>query len=163
MQVENRTNGKFQEIISNPWIAVQKQIVVPAEQVRVFFQNGQPIEAPALNLYIASCELKLNQLLPVEQNINPGKFNIVNTTAEESSIVQMPAFSANLKYAANIQVAHTPADIKRFWRFSLNSTQQPHVMHMICRGPQDFPSDAKLPTYIEMQHSVGKYIDLHLF
>ena len=56
-----------------------------------------------------------------------------------------------------------PVDIKRFYTFRLESETQPLVRAVICRGVQDTPFMAELPTYEEMQAAVGEYIEFNLF
>jgi len=163
MQIEQQSNGHFHALKDKAWIKIIKEIPVPAEQARVFLQNGEVINAVNLKLYDTNCELKLNQLLPVPQQIHPGKFDIISASAEESTIVFSTPGRIRSQYAANLQLAHTPSNVKRFWRFTLKSETQPNVKHIVCRGPEDFPSNAKLPSYSEMQQSVGNYIELHLF
>ena len=99
------------------------------------------------------------------QTIEPGLFNVISIVQDESPIVMtMPIMVASLNIARGD--GGGPVEIKKFYRFRL-SAQDPEaetqVRSMTCRGAQDDPYKAELPTYSEMQAAVGQYVILNLF
>jgi len=157
--IQQKEHGKHFPIADHAWIEIQQKISVEPENARAYFQGGEWIKPSVLNLYQVNCEIEVRDVLETRQWIAPGKFKIIRTAQDQSPIVFMPGQTTIL---ANFR-DNSPTDIKRFWKFTLESKQQPNVMHLICRGVQDTPYDAKLPTSEEMQAAVGVNMDLHLF
>lgn len=156
--IQPHKQGEYVSISPKAWIEVKNKVSVEADSARAFFQLGELIHSSRLNLYEVNCELEVRDVLDTEQTISPDRFKIIKAQQDQSPIVFFP--NQKIHYAINREEG--PSDIKRFWKFTLQSQQQPNVMHLICRGVQDFPANAELPTVEEMQQALGSLVDIHL-
>jgi len=157
--IKQQEHGQYYPIAQNAWIEIQQKARIEPDNARAYFQDGKWIHPSSLNLYEVNCELEVRDVVEKYQWINPGKFEIIRTQQDQSPIVFGPGKSTTLAWNQD----QAPSDIKRFWKFTLQSKQQANVMHFICRGVQDSPYNATLPTSTEMQTAVGQHIKLHLF
>jgi hypothetical protein len=156
-----KTNAGYQPESSDSYIVLNKSIVIPPNSARAFFQYGKLIPDARLNLYATDCELQINTVLEVPQTVQPGKFNIIRIIQDQSPIVILqPVMYAAIGVVWGYN--SSPVDIKRFYTFRLESESQPLVRAVICRGVQDTPFMAELPTLEEMQAAVGEYIQFNL-
>lgn len=149
----------YRSISPKAYIQLKQEIVVEPGHARAFFQLGELIKPSELNLYEVDCELEIRHVKEVKQTIKPGKFQVMDAQQDISPIVFVPETRTQVAWVNHIG----PSDIKRFWRFKLSSQTQPNVMNLICRGVQDFPYKAQLPSYEEMQFALGEYVQLKLF
>ena len=163
-----RTDNAYLEISPQASIEIMQSIKVSANSARGFLQSGEVISQGQLNLYDINCEIEINTVSESSQIIEPGVFNVISVAQEESPIVKRPFMTkpvmvASLNYAWS---SDSPVDIKRYYHFRL-SAQDPDskaktvVRAMICRGAQDTPFAAELPTYEQMMAAGGKYIKLN--
>ncbi len=164
-----RTENAYVEISSQASIEIMQSIKVSSNSARGFLQNGKVISPGQLNLYDINCEIEINTVSEERQIIEPGVFNVISIAQEESPIVKRknekqfmtkPIMIASLNYA---WFSDSPVDIKRYYRFrltaqDLESKPVTEVRAMICRGAQDTPYAAELPTYEQMMAASGKYI-----
>jgi len=157
------TQGVFKNIISEPSLKITQRIEVSPNSARAFLQNGEPISMGQLNLYDINCEIEINTVSELRQIINPGTFDIRAIIIDESPIVlSQPIRLAALNYT---WVDNSPVDIKRYYRFRLSAREQAsgsQVRSVTCRGVQDTPYEATLPTMEEMQKASGGYILFNL-
>lgn len=168
-----QTENAYTEVSRQASIEITQVIEVAPGSARAFLQNGEVISYGQLNLYDINCEIEINTVSEERQIIEPGVFNIVSIAQEESPIVKRknekqfmtkPIMIAALNYA---WFSNSPVDIKRYYRFRLTA-QDPEskpgtvVRAMICRGAQDTPYNAELPTYEQMKAASGKYVKFNL-
>ena len=167
-----KTNDSYFETASHSSIEITQSLDVSPNSARAFLQNGEVIPQVKLDLYNVNCEVEINTVSETRQTILPGKFNIHSISQDESPIVitpemKKPVMVASLQYAWGGD-SDSPVDIKRYYQFRL-SAQEPESMNskvkvrsLICRGVQDEPYKAELPTLEEMQAAVGSYIIFNL-
>lgn len=166
-----RSENSYIEISPRASIEITQSIEVAPNSARAFFQNGQLITHGQLNLYDVNCEIQINTVSEQSQIAESGVFNIISIAQEESPIVRAlsmqrkvlvasidSALSSSLYYAWAVG---SPVDIKRYYYFKLfaqDSSSETKVRALICRGAQDTPSAAMLPSYEEMRAAGGEYI-----
>lgn len=157
-------NGdSYFEISSQASIEITQTIEVAPNSARAFFQNGEQIFYGNLNLYDVNCEIEINTVSEKRQTVEAGVFTITSVAQEESPIVKRefmkkPVMVASLDYAWS---SDSPVDIKRYYHFKLlaqDPESKSEVRALICRGAQDTPYAAKLPTYEQMIDAGGQYI-----
>lgn len=158
-----KSEGYYIKVVPTATIEITQSIEIAPGSARAFLQNGKVISMGQLNLYDINCEVEINTVSESRQIIEPGVFNILAIAQEESPIVMsMPVMVASLNYA---WASDSPVDIKRYYHFRL-SAQDPQsnsqVRALICRGAQDEPYNAKLPTFEQMRHAGGQYIIFNL-
>jgi len=164
-----QSDGNYYKISPDASIEITQQLSVPANSARAYLQNGQLLRHTGINLYDVSCEVLINTVSESRQTISSGVFTVLSIEQNESPIVMRHAIQvAALDYSYQ-QYARgggsgsgSPVDIKRYYRFKL-AAQNPEkqvteVRSITCRGPQDEPYKARLPTFNEMQAAVGSYI-----
>jgi len=153
------------EVIQHSSIEILQAMEVEANSARAFLQNGALIHKAKLNLYEVNCEVEVNTVSESRQTIEPGVFNVVTISEQESPIVLFtkPLQIASLDYAWLYD--STPIDTKRYYLFRLEAQDkdsQSDVRSVICRGAQSEPYNARLPRLGEMQVAVGSYIKFNL-
>ncbi len=160
-----KENVQSIDVVQRSSIEIRQAIEVEANSARAFLQNGLVISKSKLNLYEADCEVEINTVSESRQIIEPGVFNVVAISEQESPIVLFtrPLHIASLDYAWLYD--NTPVDTKRYYLFRLEAQDnhsQSEVRAVICRGAQSEPYNARLPRLGEMQIAVGSYIKFNL-
>ena len=168
--IKSDDNSYFQ-ISSAATIEITQKLSVPPNSARAFFQNGELLSHTGINLYNVSCEILINTVSESRQEIAPGMFSITAISQDESPIVmrktlQIAALDFNYQQYALGGGGDSPVDIHRYYKFKL-SAQEPSqqitvVRSLTCRGVQDEPYNAELPTFNEIQSAVGLYVKFHL-
>lgn len=157
-----KTDSGYQPGSSDSFIVLNQSVVIPPNSARAFFQGGELIPNARLNLYAVDCELQINKVMEVPQTVQPGKFSIIRIIQDQSPIVlSQPVMYAAMGIARGYNSGLV--DIKRFYTFRLESESQPLVRAVICRGAQDTPYMAELPSLEEMQTAAGEYLQFNLF
>ncbi len=173
-----RDDNSYIEIANQAMIEITQTIKVSPNSARAFFQNGELIKPGQLNLYDVNCEIEINTVSENYQQIDAGVFNVISIAQEESPIVENPFQRKNIMVASlnYAWASDSPVDIKRYYHFKLskkalddnrsgsNNTDSSTtvVRAIICRGAQDTPYNAKLPSYEEMKIAAGKYLIFNL-
>ncbi len=163
-----KLNNSYFEISPHATIEITQELSVPANSARAFFQNGELLSHTGINLYNISCEILINTVSESRQTIAPGVFTITSISQSESPVVmtksiQVAALNFNYRqYALGGGGGDSPVDIHRYFKFKLSahepSKQITQVRSLTCRGVQDEPYNAILPTFNEMQAAVGQYV-----
>ena len=155
-------DGSYVAAKTHGSIEITRSLRVSPNSARAYLQQGKVISNSQLNLYDIDCEIEINTVSEQAQLIEPGVFNILSINSDESPIVMLkPLMVASLQLAF---ASDSPVDIKRFYHFKLSaqdSNSKSQVRAMICRGVQDNPSEAILPTFEQMQQATGEYIQLN--
>ncbi len=187
-----RDDNSYIEISSQTTIEITQTIEVSPNSARAFFQNGELIKPGQLNLYDVNCEIEINTVSETYQQIEASVFNVISVAQEESPIVENLFLRKNIKVASlnYAWASDSPVDIKRYYHFKLSekalddnrsdsnnaafkesgsiktdsktSNSSTVVRAIICRGAQDTPYNAKLPSYEEMKVAAGKYLKFNL-
>lgn len=162
-----KSDDSYLTTSSQATIEITQQLTVPPNSARAYFQHGELLRHTGIDFYAVDCEIEINTVSESRQAIEPGLFNVISIVQDESPIVMtMPVMVASLNFARGGGDGGGPVEIKKFYRFRL-SAQDPEaetqVRSMTCRGAQDDPYKAELPTYSEMQAAVGQYVILNLF
>jgi hypothetical protein len=161
-----KTEKGYQPIQADATIEITQELTVAANSARAFLQNGRLIRQNRLNLYDINCEIEINTVKEQSQTVPSGLFTVVSVSQQESPIVfdnqlknEVQVASLNYAWSSN-----SPVDIKRYYTFKLvaQSNSKPQVRALICRGIQETPWLAQLPTLEEMKRATGLYIILSL-
>ena len=161
-----QTENSYLEISSHASIEITQSLEVAPNSARAFLQGGDVIPYARLDLYEVNCEIEINTVSENRQIIEAGVFDIISIAQEESPIVKRKGIKkqimiASLNYA---WASGSPVDIKRYFKFSL-AAQDPEsksqVRAVICRGIQDTPYAAELPTYEQMKAASSRYIQFN--
>ena len=160
-----KSDNSYHEVSAQATIEITQAVKVSPNSARAFLQNGKLITQGQLNLYDINCEIEINTVSENYQTIEAGIFNVISIAQDESPIVKSPYMKkpvmiASLNYAWS---SDSPVDIKRYFHFKLSaqnpkSKSEVQVRAVTCRGAQDTPYNAKLPTYEQMREAGGQYI-----
>jgi len=164
-----QSDGAYYQISSDASIEITRELSVPANSARAYLQNGELLRHTGINLYNTSCEVLINTVSESRQTISPGIFTILSIEQNESPIVMSQTIQVAALDFSYQQYARgggsgsgSPVDIKRYYRFKLAAQDQEkqltQVRSITCRGSQDEPYKARLPTFNEMQAAVGSYV-----
>ncbi|MCU7833852.1 MAG: hypothetical protein KZQ83_01270 [gamma proteobacterium symbiont of Taylorina sp.] len=166
-----KTEDSYFQAIPDATIEITRQLSVPANSARAFFQNGELLSHTAINLYNINCEVRINTVSESKQIIEPGVFDVVSIIQDESPIVMRKTMMLASLDLSSWHYAFgggrgSPVNIKRFYRFKLSpqdaSEQTTQVRSLTCRGAEDEPFLAELPTLNEMKEAAGSYIIFNL-
>lgn len=141
-------------------VKINKQLVVPGGQTRVFLQRGQVVTKRKLDRYYPSCNLEVWALRQSPTTIHPGSFAVIKTARAINQVVALePVQVAGLRWGRydddHAMIMHTV----HMW---LQSAQQPNVYRLTCRSWLDVPSDAKMPNVADMREALGDYAFIRL-
>ncbi len=157
-----QTNDGYLEISPQATIELTRSVSVPANSARAYFQGGELLSHSGINLYEVDCEIEVNTVSEQRQTIAPGIFRVIAVAQEESPIVRRdwrkPVQLAALNFA---WADDSPVDVKLYYQFKLAEIKPQsgaQVRAVICRGAQDDPYNARLPTYEEMHFASGDYL-----
>ena len=163
-----KEDGKYVEISRQASIEITESLEVAPNSARAFLQNGEIISNGRLNLYDVNCEVEINTVSEQRQTINAGVFDVISISQDKSPIVNKKELPKAIMVASlgstwqNIAwYYNSPVDIKRFYRFKLSaqdSSSKSEVRSITCRGAQDTPFNAELPTYEEMRIASGHFL-----
>ena len=166
-----KSDGAYFQANTISTIEITQELSVPAYSARAFFQSGELLSHTGINLYDISCEVMINTVSESRQLIAPGVFNITSISQDESPIVmrkpvQVAALDFSYEQYALGGGDGSPVDIHRYYRFKLAAqnpeTQISEVRSISCRGVQDNPYDAELPTFNEMQAAFGRFVKFNI-
>jgi hypothetical protein len=158
MYIQPSTYSSYSLFNKDPWIEIKNSLQVTPENARVYLQNGKQIKPSELDYYQINCEIEVRQVLDSVQTVFPGRYEINNISIDESSVVFMQNSKMQMAFLGN----NLAMEIKKYWKFSLQSKKHPEVMNMFCRGVQDIPFNAQLPTVDEIKQAVGDNIEVFL-
>jgi len=167
-----RSDEAYISISNEATIEITQAIEVSPNSARAFLQEGEVIPYEQLNLYEVNCEIEVNTVSEDRQTIEAGVFNIISILQDESLIVDNEnekdelmvatlGFSRELAAFGN---SDSPVDIKRYYKFKLSpltpkqAGSKTEVRSVTCRGVQDTPFNAELPSFEEIRAASGKYV-----
>lgn len=157
-----QTDNSYQEISRQASIEITRSVSVPPNSARAYFQGGELLSHTGINLYEVDCEIEVNTVSEQRQTIAPGIFKVIAVAQEESPIVRRdwhkPVQLAALNYA---WADDSPVDIKLYYHFKLAEKKPAsgaQVRAIICRGAQDNPFNARLPSFEEIRIASGEYL-----
>lgn len=144
-------------------LEIHRDITIPAERTRAFFQDGAQVSA--INEFKPFCQLEITTLKTSAQTVHPGTFTVVRVGSSMQEIVQ----TTSLQVAAldGFLLADSPdggsggpSRITRMLIMTLRSDAQPDVRRLDCGGAFDDPFDADPPTLQEIAAVLGGYATL---
>ncbi|MCP3850746.1 MAG: hypothetical protein GY694_11000 [Gammaproteobacteria bacterium] len=158
----------YTSILNKGSIEITQPIDFLPNSARAFLQKGELITSGELNLYAVNCEVEINTVSEERQTIEAGIFYIVSISQDESPIVdrqreKSEAIVASLELSRGLLAwdSDSPVDIKRFYKFKLlpqDVGSRNDVRSVVCRGAQDSPYNAELPSFEEIRAASGKYL-----
>lgn len=141
-------------------LVLKKALEIPADETRIFLQNGVPKGKSEFDRYKPSCSLELRKLVDRPRTIEPDSFVVTRVQRLTEEVVQRdpPAtgfVKVDLEQGGKPMVVHG-------YHLWLGSDKQPDVMRMTCLGTFDDLSRAEPPSLQDVKKSLGDYAELML-
>jgi hypothetical protein len=153
--------------LQNAVFELHRDVDVPPERARVFFQRGQ-VE-PTANEYHPHCELTVRNLADRPQTIHADRFLVTHVSTDIVHVVT----SGDVVVAVNVDIQLSSGgggdsggdgegrQMKAYILY-LHSDRQPDVLSLVCGGAFDIPARAARPSLQEIAHTLGDYATLVL-
>lgn len=153
--------------LRNGVLELHRDVDIPPERARVFFQRGQL--QPAASEYHPHCELTVRNLVDKVQTIRADRFIVTSVTGDTVHV----ASSENVVIAVNVDIQLTSGGggdsggdgegrQMKAYIFHLHSDRQPDVLSLVCGGAFDIPAWAARPSLQDIAHALGDYATLVL-
>jgi hypothetical protein len=141
-------------------LVLKKAVEIPADETRIFLQNGVLKRKSAFDRYKPSCSLELRKLVDRPRTIEPDSFVVTQVQRLTEEVVQRdpPAtgfVKVDLEQGGKPMVVHG-------YHLWLGSDKQPDVMRMTCLGTFDDLNRAEPPSLQDVKKSLGDYAELML-
>jgi len=141
---------------------LHRDLEIPADRTRVFFQRGKLLSSGAFDQYYPSCDLEVRALKPEPQRLEKDRFIITRVEYGQEAVarfegegIQVAAFGIGLGGGLWWDRGQS---IFRYVRIWLHSERQPNVMRLTCRGAWEDYFRANPPNSVEIRIALGEII-----
>jgi hypothetical protein len=152
--------------LRNASLELHRDVVVPPESARVFFQQG--VVQPGINEYRPHCELTVRSLVDRPQTIHADRFTVERVSADVVHVVT----SGDVVVALNAEFQLTSGGgdgggdgegrQMKIYTLYLHSDRQPDVLSLVCGGAFNLPAQASRPSLQDIETALGNYATLEL-
>lgn len=135
-------------------LTLNKEITIPANLARRYFQNGNAMMKNDVDIYYPHCSLLMNTLVDYERIIEPTIFEIYK-------IVDDQEYAQRRTYAAGRSLGSIdgPTIIGYTSYYYLRSTEEPDVRSLECAQWND-PVSVRYLSINEVKNALGEYFSL---
>jgi hypothetical protein len=148
-------------------LELHRDVDVPPERTRVFFQDGQV--QSALDEFRPHCELTVRNLVNRPQTVYSDRFLVTHVSTDTEQV----ATAGNVVIAVNVDILLSSGGggdsggdgegrQMKTYIFKLHSDRQPDVMSLVCGGAFHMPARAARPSLQQIEHALGDYATLLL-
>ena len=137
-------------------LSLNKEITIPANLARRYFQNGKAVLKKDINIYYPHCSILMNTLVDYERVIKPTVFEIYKVE-DDHDYVQRPVYLAS-NFLGNID---GPTIIAYASLYYLRSTDVPEVRSLECAQWND-PVNVEYLSINEVKKALGQYFSLQI-
>ena len=154
--------------LRNASLELHRDVVVPPERGRVFFQEG--VVQPRINEFRPHCELTIRKLVDRPQTIHADHFTVERVSADIVHVVT----TGDVVVAVNAEFQLTSGGgggdgggdgegrLMKIYTLYLHSDRQPEVLSLVCGGAFDIPALATRPSLQDIETALGGYATLEL-
>lgn len=159
--VQETEHGRWVEIGPETALVLNEPIWIPEERTRVFFKNGKLSRNGAS--YQTACALEVRRIArDGPQALATGRFQIRRAQHFWTEVAaRLQDWSVFVQLAELSNGGGQPL-IQTGYRFWLERTDAPDVMHLTCLGILAEPAEAYPPTMTEMRAALGELATLQL-
>jgi hypothetical protein len=140
-------------------LVLQRDITIPAGQVKIFFQQGRQVSAP--DQYLPFCKFEILSLKDTPQVVRTDEFLIKRSGQVTSAIVQRDLNFTRPRFRLVDHPFDESSVLYGIVMF-LQSSAQPDVYRMICGHLQDPTLGARGPTLEQIRSTLGDIFSLQL-
>ena len=137
-------------------LILNKEITIPANLARRYFQNGRAVLKNEINIYYPHCSLLMNPLVNYERVIKPTVFEIYKVVDDED-YVQLPVYLAS-RFLSNVDGSTIMAYASLYY---LRSTDDSDVRSLEC-AQWDDPVNVEYLSINQVKKSLGGYFSLQI-
>jgi hypothetical protein len=137
-------------------LILNKEITIPANLARRFFQDGKPMKKNDIDIYYPYCSILMNTLVDYERTIKPTVFEIYKVIDDED-YSQRPVYLAS-NFLTSID---GPTIIGYASYYYLRSTEDSDVRTLECAQWND-PFNIEYLSINEVKKSLGDYFTLQI-
>jgi hypothetical protein len=145
--------------LSQPVLVLHREVVVPPERTRVFFQSGELL--PAVNEFLPHCELAVRELVDRPRVIQADRFTVTRVSSMTEYVVDaggvLLALRGDVHLADGDGGGNGESPLMKLYIMWLHSARQPQVQTLICGGAFDSPALAVRPTLQDIATALGDY------
>lgn len=154
--------------LHNARLELHRDVVVPPERARVFFQQG--MVQSGVNEYQPHCELTVRSLVDRPQTIHADRFTVERVSADIVHVVS----AGDVVVSVNVDFQLTSGDgggdsggdgegrQMKIYTLYLHSDRQPEVLSLVCGGAFNLPALASRPSLQDIETALGNYATLEL-
>jgi len=146
----------FYSVPVDSTLTLNRDITIPANLARRFFQNGKSLKESDINIYYPHCSILMNTLVDYERTIKPTVFKIYKVLDDEQEARLYIHFASNF-----IKANSGPVIVGFASYYSLRSADNPDVSSLECLQWNDPYIDEYL-TVNEIKKSLGDYFTLQI-
>jgi hypothetical protein len=154
--------------LRNASVELHRDVVIPPERARVFFQDG--VVQAAVNEYTPHCELTVRNLVDRPQTIYADHFTVERVTSDVVHVVTtggvVVAVSVDFQLASGGGGGDSGGDgegrLMKIYTLYLHSDRQPNVLSLVCGGAFNMPALAVRPSVQDIETALGDYATLQL-
>ncbi|MEW8340607.1 MAG: hypothetical protein AB2688_15905 [Candidatus Thiodiazotropha taylori] len=140
-------------------VVLKQPLEVSAYRTRLFLQLGETMQLEDFDRYKANCNFEVTSLTDGVQTIQPQTFTIERV---QGLMVEVVDGEAEYRFIpAGLDDQGTPM-VTQGYHFWLDSSEQPEVRRLSCRGAFDDMWAAQPPSIEEIQQSIGNLAELQL-
>jgi len=143
----------YGRIVAGSRITLHQELVIPANQVRLFLQRGQVL-TNNFDQYYPHCNFEIRTLSDHAWSIVPDEFLVTRVRQGFEEVVSLKPIKVAALGATALYYAVYPM-VSRYIHLYLASERQPDVMRLTCHGAFDELPDADLPTVDEIGEALG--------
>lgn len=147
-------NSYLYSVPEGSTLTLNKEITIPANLARRFFQNGNPVLKKNINIYYPHCSLLMNTLVDYDRIIQPTSFEIYRVM-DDHELAQRYIY-----YASNVMMdMDGPSIVGYASYYYLRSASVPDVRSLECVQWND-PANVEYLSINEVKKSLGEYFTL---
>lgn len=174
--------SRYFDLPSGTTLVVAQAIAIPAGYAHTVLQGGKVIDPSALRRYEPFCELEVNDVLEREQQVEPDRFAVVQSTRQQQQVrAEPPTLLAGVGmgigvgsggrfgWSLGIGFPLGSNDRDSGGRLALNvitmrlqSSAQPQVRQLRCSAGWADLTAAQYPTLAEMNATLGNWASIKL-
>lgn len=138
-------------------LILNKEITIPANRSRRYFQNGRAVLKKEIDIYYPHCSLLMNTPADHERVVKPTIFEIYKVV-DDSDYAQLPVYVASRDFP----YVDGPTIVGYASIYYLRSAEEPDVRSLECARWDD-PVSIRYLSINEVKKAVGGYFGLEVY
>lgn len=137
-------------------LSLNKNITIPANLARRYFQYGKPVREKDVDIYYPHCNIVMNTLVDHERTIKPAVFEIYKVFDDDQEVRRYVYYADNF-----LSSDHGPVIVGFTSFYYLHSVDYPDVTRLECLQWNE-PSKDQYLSINEVKKVLGDYFTLQI-